>query len=284
MTTKPDAPPLLTVQDLRIHLAGEPARELVHGINFSMQTECLAMVGESGSGKSLTARALMGLLPAACTASASRLELDGQDLRSLRERDWSALRGNQMAMVLQDPKYALNPVLPIGVQVAEPLLLHTRLCRKERHQKMLHMLDAVGLPDPQRLQQAYPHQLSGGMGQRVMLAMALITEPRLLIADEPTSALDAVLREQVLELMISLVSAQHTALLLISHDLPLVARYCQRVMVMHQGHLVDQLQACELATAQHPYTRTLWSCRPSRQTHGQMLPIYHRQLSENAHE
>lgn len=275
--------PLLDVQDLHISVAAT-GRELVHGISFQMQTECLALVGESGSGKSLTARALMGLLPSACQASARRLQLEGQDLQSLNERRWSALRGNKVAMVLQDPKYALNPVLPIGVQVAEPLLLHTGFGRKARQEKMLHMLDAVGLPQPQQLQHAYPHQLSGGMGQRVMLAMALITGPRLLIADEPTSALDAVLREQVLQLMVSLVSAQQAGLLLISHDLPQVSRYCQRVMVMYQGQLVDQLAASELASAQHPYTRTLWSCRPGRHTHGQPLPVYQRPVSEVVYE
>lgn len=283
MATEPALSPLLDVQDLRITLA-DSQRALVRGISFQMQTECLALVGESGSGKSLTARALMGLLPAACRVSATRLSLGGQSLLGMSERRWSALRGQQIAMVLQDPKYALNPVLPIGVQVAEPLQLHSRLGRRERHEKMLHMLDAVGLPNVQQLQHAYPHQLSGGMGQRVMLAMALITEPRLLIADEPTSALDAVLREQVLQLMITLTREHHTGLLLISHDLPQVARYCQRVMVMYQGELVDERDAATLAHAEHPYTRTLWACRPGRHTHGQPLPVFQRPANEVVYE
>lgn len=275
-------PLLLDVQDLQISLASRPEQRLVHGISFSMQTECLALVGESGSGKSLTAKALMGLLPNTCRATAQRLQLAGKDLRSLNEREWSNLRGNQVAMVLQDPKYALNPVLKIGVQIEEPLYLHHKISRKERKEKVLHMLDAVGLPNPGKLLHYYPHQLSGGMGQRVMLAMALMTEPRLLIADEPTSALDAALREQVLQLMIELVQEHHTGLLLISHDLPQVARYCQRVLVMYQGRLVDQLAADQLAQAQHPYTRTLWSCRPSKQTHGQPLPVFDRLSIEAA--
>ncbi len=246
-----------------------------------MGQERLALVGESGSGKSLTARALMGLLPPPLQLQAQRLTLGGEDLTRLNERQWNRLRGNKVAMVMQDPKHALNPTQQIGRQVEEPLLLHTRLGRAERREKVLDMLAAVGLPDPVALRQRYPHQLSGGMGQRVMLAIALINDPQLLIADEPTSALDHQMRDQVLQLIENLVEQRNMGLILISHDLQQVAHYCERVLVMYKGELLDQLPADRLATATHPYTRTLWSCRPSRETHGKQLPVLDRVLLES---
>lgn len=270
---------LLTVERLSVALPGSPP--LVKDISFSMGQERLALVGESGSGKSLTARALMGLLPPPLQLQAQRLTLGGDDLTRLNERQWNRLRGNKVAMVMQDPKHALNPTQPIGRQVEEPLLLHTRLGRAERREKVLDMLAAVGLPDPQALRQRYPHQLSGGMGQRVMLAIALINDPQLLIADEPTSALDHQMRDQVLQLIENLVEQRNMGLILISHDLQQVAHYCERVLVMYKGELLDQLPADRLASATHPYTRTLWSCRPSRETHGKPLPVLDRALLES---
>ena len=174
---------------------------LVDNISFTLGRERVALVGESGSGKSLTARALMGLLSPALQLQADRLRVAGADALHLRERDWIGLRGGKVAMVMQDPKYALNPTRTIGWQVEEPLVLHRKLSRAERKEKVCEMLDAVGLPDPRQLMKRYPHQLSGGMGQRVMLAIALITDPDLLIADEPTSALDHAMRDQVLALI-----------------------------------------------------------------------------------
>lgn len=271
--------PLLTVERLSVLLPASPP--LVKGISFSMGQERLALVGESGSGKSLTARALMGLLPPPLQLQAQRLTLGDDDLTRLNERQWNRLRGNKVAMVMQDPKHALNPPQPIGRQVEEPLLLHTRLGRAERREKVLDMLAAVGLPDPQALSQRYPHQLSGGMGQRVMLAIALINDPQLLIADEPTSALDHQMRDQVLQLIENLVEQRNMGLILISHDLQQVAHYCERVLVMYKGELLDQLPADRLASATHPYTRTLWSCRPSRETHGKTLPVLDRVLLES---
>jgi peptide/nickel transport system ATP-binding protein len=270
---------LLIVEQLSVALPG--AQPLVKGISFSMGQERLALVGESGSGKSLTARALMGLLPPPLQLQAQRLTLGGEDLTRLNERQWNRLRGNKVAMVMQDPKHALNPTQQIGRQVEEPLLLHTRLGRAERREKVLDMLAAVGLPDPVALRQRYPHQLSGGMGQRVMLAIALINDPQLLIADEPTSALDHQMRDQVLQLIENLVEQRNMGLILISHDLQQVAHYCERVLVMYKGELLDQLPADRLATATHPYTRTLWSCRPSRETHGKQLPVLDRALLES---
>lgn len=268
----------LTAKDLTIYLPGERPLELVKSLSFSVGQERVALVGESGSGKSLTARALMGLLPHPCKLRASGLTLGDNDLTTLKEREWSRLRGNRVSMVMQDPKHALNPTQKIGKQVEEPLRLHTRLGRKERQEKVADMLNAVGLPNPAFLQQQYPHQLSGGMGQRVMLAIALINDPQWLIADEPTSALDFDMREQVLGLIERLVEQRNMGLILISHDLQQVAHHCERVLVMYKGELLDELPADQLAQATHPYTHTLWSCRPSKFTHGERLPVLDRAL------
>ncbi|RBP84811.1 ABC transporter ATP-binding protein [Marinomonas rhizomae] len=265
---------LVRVKNLKIGL--EDGTELVKGINFSMGHERVALVGESGSGKSLTARSLMGLLPGSLLVQANQFELLGETVLSYSQRQWNKLRGKQVAMVLQDPKYALNPTQNIGRQVAESLVLHQSLAKKIRIEKVEYMLDAVGLPNPAQLCKMYPHQLSGGMGQRVMLAMALINDPQFLIADEPTSALDHAVRDQVLELISSLVEERNMGLLLISHDLQQVADHCERVLVMYQGQLIDQLAASELSNASHPYTKTLWSCRPNIDKRGEALPILDR--------
>ena len=253
---------------------------LVDHISFSIGRERVALVGESGSGKSLTARTLMGLLSPALQVQAQQLQVVGANALQLQEREWSAIRGHRVAMVMQDPKYALNPARTIGWQVEEPLKLHRKLGRGERKEKVCEMLNAVGLPDPRTLMQRYPHQLSGGMGQRVMLAMALITDPELLIADEPTSALDHAMRDQVLGLIRQLVEDRNMGLLLISHDLQQVSEHCERVMVMYKGQLLDTLPAADLSRATHPYTKTLWSCRPSKATHGQALPVLDRAALE----
>ncbi|MFS7195162.1 ABC transporter ATP-binding protein [Rahnella inusitata] len=268
----------LIAKDLTIYLPGDRPLELVKSLSLNVGQERVALVGESGSGKSLTARALMGLLPHPCQMRATQLTLGDNDLTTLKEREWSRLRGNRVSMVMQDPKHALNPTQKIGKQVEEPLRLHTRLGRKERQEKVTDMLNAVGLPNPAFLQQQYPHQLSGGMGQRVMLAIALINDPQWLIADEPTSALDFDMREQVLGLIERLVEQRNMGLILISHDLQQVAHYCERVLVMYKGELLDELPADQLAHATHPYTHTLWSCRPSKFTHGERLPVLDREL------
>ena len=268
----------LIAKDLTIYLPGDRPLELVKSLSLNVGQERVALVGESGSGKSLTARALMGLLPHPCQMRATQLTLGDNDLTTLKEREWSRLRGNRVSMVMQDPKHALNPTQKIGKQVEEPLRLHTRLGRKERQEKVTDMLNAVGLPNPAFLQRQYPHQLSGGMGQRVMLAIALINDPQWLIADEPTSALDFDMREQVLGLIERLVEQRNMGLILISHDLQQVAHYCERVLVMYKGELLDELPADQLAHATHPYTHTLWSCRPSKFTHGERLPVLDREL------
>nr|CAG8998733.1 MAG: Oligopeptide transport ATP-binding protein OppD [Candidatus Celerinatantimonas neptuna] len=270
---------LIHIKQLQIGLANH--QQLVKNLSFTLGRERVALVGESGSGKSLTARTLMGLLPHSLYPKANRLEVLGHPVLDFNQRQWNQLRGNHIAMVLQDPKYALNPTRNIGMQVAEPLVLHQKLSRKVRIEKVEYMLDAVGLPNPKQLRKMYPHQLSGGMGQRVMLAIALINDPELLIADEPTSALDHAIRDQVLALIHDLVEQRNMGLLLISHDLQQVADYCQRVLVMYQGRLLDELPADQLANATHPYTRTLWSCRPNRSKRGQALPTLDRQQLED---
>jgi peptide/nickel transport system ATP-binding protein len=272
---------LLSVRDLSIRLAAAHGERLiVDRVSFDVGAERVALVGESGSGKSLTARALLGLLRKPLTVSAERLQFEGQDLCELPPRRWAAVRGSGMALILQDPRYALNPVLRIGRQMDEVLRIHQRLSAGERRDRTEQMMLAVGLAEPARIAKAYPHELSGGMGQRVMLAMMLVNGPRLLIADEPTSSLDEALRDQVLELMVSLVEQRHMGLLLISHDLQQVARYCERVLVMYRGRLVDERRTLDLAAADHPYTRTLWSCRPGGSTYGTQLPVLVRDADE----
>jgi peptide/nickel transport system ATP-binding protein len=270
--------PMLSVEKLAVRTAaGAGGRALVDGISFDVGTERVALVGESGSGKSLTARAIMGLLRRPLEVTAERLQFEGRDLTSMSARQWTALRGTGLALILQDPRHALNPVLTVERQMDEVLKIHRRgMAPAERRDRILEMIQSVGLSDPRRVLGSYAHELSGGMGQRVMLAMMLINGPRLLVADEPTSALDIVLRDQVLELIASLVETRRMGLLLISHDLQQVAKHCERVLVMYRGRIVDRRAAADVAQSDHPYTRMLWSCRPSGRTYGSLLPVIDR--------
>jgi peptide/nickel transport system ATP-binding protein len=268
-------PPLLEVQHLSVSVArGAGWQPLVRDVGFRLDGGLSALVGESGSGKSMTARALLGLTSPGCRIDAATLSLRGQELRTASPAQWARLRGCHLGLVQQDPRYALNPVRSVSWQVEEGLRLHQRgLGRAERRERVAAILSAVGLDPVRRLLDAYPHELSGGMGQRVMLAASLICEPELLIADEPTSALDASLRDQILDLIARLAAERRMTVLVISHDLPLVARYCGQVLVMRNGELLETLPADRLAEATHPYTRMLWRCQPSAATYGQMLPV-----------
>ena len=274
--------------DIRLNVQGlsidYPGARVVNDLSFTLGNERLALVGESGSGKSMTARALMGLVRRPGVVSAGALNVLGRDALTLNNRGWRALRGNDMAMVLQDPRYALNPVLSIQAQLEEALTLHQRLNRRQRLEAVKAAVAAVGLDLP--VLGRYPGELSGGMGRRVMIALALLNNPKVLIADEPTSALDARLRSQILELLVEQCEQRQMAMLLISHDLPLVAEHCHRVLVMYQGAQVDEMAARDLPAATHPYTRTLWTCRPDAQTYGRMLPTLDRNQSftEAAHD
>jgi len=277
------AEPILDVADLSIAFpAVTGAIEVVRGISFAVGTERVALVGESGSGKSMTARAVMGLVPVPGRVRASRLSLQGHDLLSLDAAGWNRTRGATIGLVLQDPRFALNPVHTVGRQVEEPLRLHGNLARGERRERALAMLAAVGLDNPAEVYRLYPGELSGGMGQRVMIAAMLTAGPELLVADEPTSALDQELRDQVLELLTRLVAERGMGLLLISHDLQQVARFADRALVMYRGRIVDEQPAASLAHSPHPYTRTLWACRPSPATYGTKLPTLRREELELA--
>ena len=251
--------PLLRVDDLRIRFG---AREAVGGVSFEMGRERLGIVGDSGSGKSLTARSLLRLLPPGAAMKAARLTFDGIDLLELSQTGMRALRGRRLGLVLQDPRFSLNPAMPVGQQIAEAWLAHQRLSRRAVREKTLRMLDAVHIREPERVSALYPHELSGGMGQRVMIAMMLAPDPDLLIADEPTSALDATLRLQVLAILDEQVERRGMGLILISHDLDLVGCFCDRVLVMQSGRIVESLDAGALSAARHPYTRRLLASRP----------------------
>jgi peptide/nickel transport system ATP-binding protein len=256
-------PPLLEVEDLRVRFeTPDGIFEAVRGVSFSMGREKLGIVGESGSGKSLTGRAILRLIPAAREVVARKLVFDGIDLQGATEKQLRQIRGKRISLVMQDPKYSLNPVMTIGRQIEEALLTHQRLSRTDARVKALAMLEAVKIRDSERVYRAYPHEISGGMGQRVMIAMMLIPDPDLMIADEPTSALDVTVQLQVLAILDDLVTQRGMGLIFISHDLNLVASFCDRVLVMYGGRIVEQLAAKDLMTAKHPYTQGLLRALP----------------------
>lgn len=254
---------LLEVRNLRVTFDTETGPvEAVRGVSFSLGRERLGIVGESGSGKTMTGRAVLRLIRPPGRIEADAMTFDGQDLLSATERDMRSLRGKRIGMIMQDPKYSLNPVMAVGSQLTEGLRLRDGLGRADAAEKALSALKAVQIRDPERVMEAYPHELSGGMGQRVMIAMMLIPEPDLLIADEPTSALDVTVQAEVLSILDSLVRDRSMGLIFISHDLRLVARFCDRVLVMYKGRIVEEVAAGRLLGAQHPYTRGLLNCLP----------------------
>ena len=268
---------LVGIENLRVAFPSPTGpMEAVRGVSFSLGAEKLGIVGESGSGKSLTARALLRLLPGAATITADRLEFDGIDVLRADERAMRRIRGKRAGLILQDPKYALNPVMTAGDQVAEAWRAHKGGSKRAAWAAAVDLLDQVRIRDPARVAGAYPHELSGGMGQRVMIAMMLAPDPELLIADEPTSALDATVQAEILRLMEDLVTRRGMGLLLISHDLPLVGRFCDRVVVMYAGRVVEELAAGELGRARHPYTRGLLECLPSLSRPKARLPVMTR--------
>ncbi|MEI4484594.1 ABC transporter ATP-binding protein [Frigidibacter sp. MR17.14] len=271
---------LLTVDDLRIAFPSRQGPvEVVRGVSFTLGRERLGIVGESGSGKSQTGRAILGLTPPPGKASAKTLTFDGIDLKKATPRQWRSLRGGRMSMVMQDPKYSLNPVMTIGKQIMEALKFHGRLSGAEKKRRAIAMLEAVQIRDPDRVFNAYPHELSGGMGQRAMIAMMLVTEPDLLIADEPTSALDVTVQVEVLRILDRLVTERGMGLIFISHDLRLVSSFCDRVLVMYAGRVVEELKASELHLAKHPYTQGLLNCLPRLDDDIRPLPTLQREAS-----
>lgn len=258
--------PLLQVRDLGVRFTRRGRRpvQAVDGVSFDVPAgKSVALVGESGSGKSVTSLAIMGLLPKRGVEVSGSVRLDGTELLTLGEDARRDLRGADMAMVFQDPMSSLNPVVPIGVQVTEVLRRHRGMDRREAEVEATDLLQRVGIPEPRRRLKDHPHQLSGGMRQRALIAMALACTPRLLIADEPTTALDVTIQAQILDLLRELVVGTGTSLVLITHDLGVVAGLCDEVHVMYSGRVVESAGRRELfARPEHPYTGGLLASVP----------------------
>ncbi len=268
---------LLEVDNLRVSFKSpKETVAAVRGMSFAMGREKLGIVGESGSGKSVTCRALLGLVQPPGIVRYDRLRFADADLLPGDRRHMRTIRGRRIAMVMQDPKYSLNPVMKVGRQIAEAYRIHHRATRQAARQRTLEMLAAVKIHRPERVYHAYPHEVSGGMGQRIMIAMMLIPGPDLLIADEPTSALDVTIRLQLLAIMDDLVQARGMGLIFISHDLNLVASFCDRVIIMYAGRIMETCAAAELHRASHPYTRGLLNCMPRIDRSSDSLPVLDR--------
>ena len=280
MSAAPDsAAPMLVVEDLSVAFPNRDGGwvEVVRGVSFTLGRERLGIVGESGSGKSQTGRAILGLTAPEGRVTAKRLAFNGVDLLHCSARERRALRGGRISMVLQDPKFSLNPVMTIGDQIVETLRTHSTASKAQARTKALQALEAVQIDDPERVYKLYPHEVSGGMGPRAMIAMMLIAEPDLLIADEPTSALDVTVQVQVLSILDALVVQRGMGLIFVSHDLRLVSTFCDRILVMYAGRVVEELQSGGLASAKHPYTQGLLNCLPKLGDNRHPLPTLNRQ-------
>ncbi len=266
--------PLLEVDDLRVSfINGKQVTDAVRGVSFALGKEKLAIVGESGSGKSTVGRALLKLHPASAQIHANTLRFAEVDLLRANEAKMREVRGKRMSMIMQDPKYSLNPVVCVGDQVAEAYLAHHKVSRQEARERVLSMFEVVRIRQPQRVYSLYPHEVSGGQGQRIMIAMMLITGPEMVIADEPTSALDVSVRLQVLAMLDDLVQERGLGLIFISHDINLVRSFCDRVLVMYAGRVVESIAAGDLDSAQHPYTRGLLNALPDLNNRRDRLPV-----------
>jgi len=269
---------LLDVENLSVQF---PTRsgvfEAVRGVSFSLGRERLGIVGESGSGKSLTGRAILRLIRHPGVVTADRISLEGENLLDLTERQMRKVRGQRISMVMQDPKFSLNPVMRVGEQIVEACLQHEKISRKAAKTRAIEMLEAVSIRDSERVFRAYPHEMSGGMGQRIMIAMMLIPNPQILIADEPTSALDVSVQTQVLGIMDKLVQERGMGLIFISHDLNLVSAFCDRVLIMYGGRVVETCQADKLYEAKHPYTQGLLNSMPRLDTPVDRLKVLQRE-------
>ncbi|WP_424830443.1 ABC transporter ATP-binding protein [Ruegeria sp.] len=254
---------LLDVQNLWVRF---PSRrgifDAVRGISFSLGRERLGIVGESGSGKSMTGRAILRLVREPGIVEADHINLHDVNLLDLPEQQMRSVRGRKISMVMQDPKFSLNPVMTIGAQMIEAHRQSTGAGQSTARARSLEMLDAVAIRNPHRVLRAYPHEMSGGMGQRIMIAMMLAANPEILIADEPTSALDVSVQRQVLNIMDDLVRERGMGLIFISHDLNLVSEFCDRVLIMFAGRIVEVCDADKLAEAKHPYTQGLLNSLP----------------------
>ena len=273
--------PLLAVDDLWVRFPvlrdGVAATfDAVRGVSFTLGRERLGIVGESGSGKSLTGRAILRLIRPPGRVEAKRIALEGTELQSLSERQMRAVRGQRVSMVMQDPKFSLNPVMTVGEQIVEAYRLHNSASRRAAKARALEMLEAVAIRDPARVFRAYPHEMSGGMGQRIMIAMMIIPGPQILIADEPTSALDVSVQGEVLRILDKLVAERGMGLVFISHDLNLVSSFCDRVLIMYAGRVVETCRADALHQATHPYTRGLLNSLPRLDAPAERLQVLKR--------
>ncbi|SIO12634.1 dipeptide transport system ATP-binding protein [Rhodovulum sp. ES.010] len=260
---------LLTIRNLSVDFATASGQfRAVDAMDITVEAgDILAIVGESGSGKSVSMLALMGLLPWTATVTADEMSFDGQDLRDLAPRTRRKIVGKDIAMIFQEPMSSLNPCFTVGFQIKEGLKKHLGLDAKARHARALELMEMVGIPDPARRLNAFPHQLSGGMSQRVMIAMAIACRPRLLIADEPTTALDVTIQAQILDLLTALQAETGMALILITHDMGVVAETARRVSVQYAGQKVEEQPVEPLfATPHHPYTAALLAALPERAT------------------
>ncbi|GGA59278.1 ABC transporter ATP-binding protein [Pelagibacterium lentulum] len=269
--------PILDVHNLAVHYRGAP-NPAVGGVSFQLGRERLGIVGESGSGKSTVGRALLKLLDTA-DVTADRMRFEDIDLLNASEKQMLSVRGKRISMILQDPKFSLNPTQRCGDQISEAYLTHFRSSRAEAKTRALEMLEQVHIRDPERVYNLYPHEVSGGMGQRIMIAMMLLTDPALVIADEPTSALDVTIRLQVLRILDGLVREKGIGLIMISHDLNLVRNFCDKVLIMYAGRVVETLAARDLDNAQHPYSRGLLAAQPRLGGARTPLPVLERQDS-----
>lgn len=258
---------LLDVKNLNIHFKSDKSKTPIHAVrdlSFSVkQGEMLGVVGESGSGKSITNLALLGLLGDSAIVSAQKAEFSQKSLLNLKEKEWPLIRGREIAMIFQDPMTALNPFLSIEFQMVETIRAHLGLSKKEAINKSIELLTLVGIPSPKERLKAYPFELSGGMAQRVMIAMAISTDPKLLIADEPTTALDVTIQKQILNLIKMLQEKNNMAVILVTHDLGVVSEYSERLQVMYAGEIVETGETSKLIThPYHPYTHALLGSRP----------------------
>ena len=256
---------LLDIQHLNIRfINGTQEAEVISDLSLSLgRRETLGIVGESGSGKSVTSLAIMRLLPSATTRIGGKILFDGQDLLSLPEGKMQDIRGNKIAMIFQEPMTSLNPIHTVGKQIAESVVLHSKATKKEAMARALELLELCGIPDPQQRIKEYPHQLSGGMRQRVMIAIALACNPELLIADEPTTALDVTIQAQILELMKAIKKDRDMSIIMITHDLGIVYDFCDRVVVVYTGEIVESAPVRQLFDEPlHPYTEGLIGALP----------------------
>ncbi|SHK50909.1 peptide/nickel transport system ATP-binding protein [Pseudonocardia thermophila] len=272
----PSREPLLAVSDLAIDLAGETVqRGLIHDVSFTVAPgESVALIGESGCGKTMTGMAVLGLLPRGFTVSSGSIRLGGRDLLACSERELRSVRGRSLGAIFQEPMSSLDPTMRVGDQIAEARRLHLGESRKVARARAEELLDRVGIADAARRLDSYPHELSGGMQQRVMIASAIACDPDLVLADEPTTALDVTIQAEILELLRELRREQGIAVLLVTHDLGVVADFCDRVVVMYAGTVVERAGVDELfADPAHPYTRALLDAVPQTGHPRTLLPV-----------